>query len=81
MSKIRIGNLYELLTSHIYNFILSHIISNLNSTNVDLWHRRMEHPSLHKLKRMYKDKLVHGLQLKSPIIFEIPLCTSFLEGK
>ena len=76
----RVGNLYELGTSHTYNHSLSHVVSDLNSTNVELWHRRMGHPSLHKLKIMYEDGLVHGLQIKSPN-FEIPLCTSCLEGK
>jgi len=71
--------LYELGTSHTYNHSLLYVESDLNPTIVELWHQRLGHHSLQKLKIMYEDGLVHRLKIKTPN-FEIPLCKSCLEG-
>jgi len=72
--------LYELGTYHTHYKNLLHVVSNSNFFNVELWHQRLGHPIVKKLKVMYEDGILHRLQIKAPN-FEFFLYKSCLEGK
>ena len=48
---------------------------------LELWHRRLGHIGMDRLKQLSSGTLVHGLRLKSAIPHDASLCESCLAGK
>lgn len=76
-----VDNLYKLDTSHTYDTNLPHIVSNANFSNVKLWHQRLGHPSLKKLKVTYEDQSYMDFTSKLEILKYVCVKVLWRENK
>ena len=73
------GGLYELNCIIAPNSQPSEIAFSAQTTNVDLWHRRLGHINIRSLRDLERHDMVHGLDLKGPK--DLAPCHGCAKGK